>query len=148
MTEERCQRYLEDPEANAEHLAECEACRLLAANLEADTPDTAIPALNVDRLPLAPWEGAGHRSWGVVVGGSIVVLVIALAVCTWADVPPLRVMQSSLGTLTAMRSTITFAADRLRQASMAWQIAFGLLFVTAGSVLFALLRRAPRGIDA
>jgi hypothetical protein len=47
----------------------------------------------------------------------------------------------------AIRSSITLAAERLREASTVWQIGFGALFLAVGSALVVLLRRAPRGID-
>jgi hypothetical protein len=140
-----CQRYLEDPEAHAEHLAGCEDCRALfdSLGIAIDTP-----AVKVDALPLAPWEGASHRPWPLVAGGALLVLVVAAAVCAWAGVPPLRVVQSSITALTGARVTIGNAATALRQASLVWQVAFGLFFVAVNTVLVLLLRRSPRGIDA
>ena len=49
-----CERYIEEPEANASHLATCDECRaLFGAN--ANVP---APKIDVNALPLAPWEGA------------------------------------------------------------------------------------------
>ncbi len=142
---ESCRRYLEDPERQATHLAECEDCRALF-----DTLGIAIDnrPLAAGTLPLAPWEGAAHRPWPLVAGGALLVLVVAAAVCLWAGVPPLRVMQSSLSAINGARLTINTAADALRQASTVWQIAFGFLFIAVNTALVLLLRRAPRGIDA
>lgn len=141
---EACQRYLEEPEKDARHLAECEECRALF-----DTLGLAVdsPAVSVGSMPLAPWEGASHRAWPLVAGGALLVLAVAVAVCLWAGVPPLRVVQSSFAALTTARTSISSVAEALRQASTIWQIAFGLLFVAVNTALVVLLRRAPRGIN-
>jgi hypothetical protein len=139
-----CQRYLEEPESHPGHLAECEACRALFDTLGLQVEVQPPPA---GALPLAPWEGASHRPWPLVAGGALLVLVVAVAVCFWAGVPPLRVVQSSFSAMTAARTSITSAAEALRQASTVWQIAFGLLFIAVNTALVVLLRRAPRGIN-
>lgn len=141
---EACQRYLEEPDANAGHLAACEDCRALFDTLGLSVDNQPV---SVGALPLAPWEGASHRPWPLVAGGALLVLVVAVAVCFWAGVPPLRVVQSSFGAMTSTRVTITAAADALRQASTVWQIAFGFLFIAVNTALVMLLRRAPRGIS-
>jgi hypothetical protein len=72
-----CDHYLEDPEANAEHLRECESCRALFGGLE-QRPVELRPIAHRE-LPLAPWEGAAHRAWPLVVGGALAVLALALS---------------------------------------------------------------------
>src|SRR5688572_21973543 len=139
-----CQRYLEEPESHPGHLAECEACRALFDTL--GLPVDIAPRA-AGELPLAPWEGASHRPWPLVAGGALLVLVVAIAVCIWAGVPPLRVVQSSFSAMTTARTSISSAAEALRQASTVWQIAFGFLFIAVNTVLVLLLRRAPRGIN-
>ena len=140
-----CQRYLEDPEASPGHLAECEQCRALFDTLGLSVEDRPVA---VGTLPLAPWEGASHRPWPLVAGGALLLLVVAIGVCFWAGVPPLRIVQSSLSTMQNARGAISGAAAALREASLMWQIAFGLLFIAVNTALVLLLRRAPRGIDA
>lgn len=139
-----CQRYLEEPEAHPGHLAECEACRALfdTLGLQVDVQPPAVGA-----LPLAPWEGASHRPWPLIAGGALFMLVVAVAVCFWAGVPPLRIVQSSFGAMTTARTAISTWAESLRQASIVSQIAFGLFFVAVNTALVVLLRRAPRGIN-
>jgi predicted anti-sigma-YlaC factor YlaD len=139
-----CQRYLEEPESHPGHLAECPDCRALFETLGLPLDSEPLPA---GSLPLAPWEGASHRPWPLVAGGALLVLAVAVAVCFWAGVPPLRVVQSSFGAMTTARTSINAAADALRQASTVWQIAFGFLFIAVNTVLVLLLRRAPRGIN-
>jgi hypothetical protein len=140
-----CQRYLEDPEAHAGHLAQCENCRALFDTL--GLPVDERP-LSVGNLPLAPWEGASHRAWPLVAGGVGLLLAVAAAVCYWAGVAPLRVLQSSLATVQNTRTMISGAATALREASLVMQVSFGLLFIAVNTALIFLLRRAPRGIDA
>jgi hypothetical protein len=140
-----CQRYLEDPETNPGHLAECERCRALFDTLGLTVAERPVA---VGALPLAPWEGASHRPWPLVAGGALLLLAVALAACLWAGVPPLRVVQSSLATLQNARGFVTGAATALREASLVVQVGFGLLFIAVNTALVILLRRSPRGIDA
>ena len=102
----------------------------------------------IGQLPLAPWEGAAHRSWPLVAAGALLLMVVAAAVCFWAGVPPGRVLQSSFSTMQSARGFVTTAATALREASLVVQVGFGLLFIAVNTVLVLLLRRAPRGIDA
>lgn len=145
MTEEACQRYLEDPEANAPHLPTCAKCRAMSAALAAKADAEPIA---VDSLPLAPWEGAAHRSWALVLGGAAVVVAIALALCDAAGMSPLHVAESSLASIDARRGLLRSATEWLRAAPIVLQVAFGVAFVVVNALLVVLLRRAPRGIDA
>ena len=140
-----CQRYLEDPEANPGHLAECEQCRALFDTLGLSVEERPV---SVGALPLAPWEGATYRAWPLVAAGALLLFVVAIAVCFWAGVPPLRIVESSLIKIADWYGFVGGAAGALREASIVWQIGFGLLFITVNTALVLLLRRAPRGIDA
>ena len=140
-----CQRYLQEPEGSPGHLAVCAECRALFDTLGLSVEERPVA---VGSLPLAPWEGATHRAWPLVAGGALLSLIVAVAVCFWAGVPPLRVVQSSLSAMQNARGTITSAAAALREASLVWQVAFGVLFLAVNTALVLLLRRAPRGIDA
>ena len=140
-----CQRYLEDPEGNPGHLAECEQCRALFETLGLEVEERPV---SVGHLPLAPWEGAGHRSWPLAGGGALLLLVVTVGVCLWAGVTPRRVLEMPLTTVQNARGFVTGAAAALREASLVVQVGFGLLFVAVNTALVLLLRRAPRGIDA
>ena len=143
MKTESCQRYLEDPEANAGHLAECAECRaLFAAN------DVPAKPLALDALTLAPWEGASHRAWPLVLGGLIVAVLAAAVLCVVSGMTPLQVIESSFKSVQAMRTFVFTSADALRDASRGAQLAFAAAFIVVNGVLVALLRRSPRGIDA
>jgi predicted anti-sigma-YlaC factor YlaD len=139
-----CQRYLEDPETNSGHLAECEECRALFDTLGLAVNERPI---SVGTLPLAPWEGATHRSWGLTAGGFALV-AIALMLCIVLGVRPLDLVQRPLASMADRYGQIAAYASALREASVVWQIAFGVVFVVINAVLVLLLRRAPRGIDA
>ena len=141
---DRCRRFLEDPEANTAHLAECAACRALFDQLT--TP--VAESVDVPALPLAPWEGASHRSWPLVLTGALAILAIAIALWAAVGMSPMRALTIGLNSGTAARASILTAADAIRNASMPWQVAFGALFLLVNSALVLLLRRAPRGIDA
>jgi predicted anti-sigma-YlaC factor YlaD len=142
-----CQRYLEDPEANAAHLQTCAECRAVSAAL-AEKSDVKPASIDVNALPLAPWEGSSHRPWPLVLGITAVVVAIALALCDAAGLSPLHVAESSLTSMEAMRGLIDRATASLRSASLVWQIAFGAAFVIVNALLIVLLRRSPRGMDA
>lgn len=142
-----CQRYLEDPESNAAHLQTCAECRAVSAGLAVKAEAEPAP-IDVNALPLAPWEGSSHRPWPLVLGIVAVVVIIALALCDAAGLSPLHVAESSLTSMEAMRGLIDRATASLRAASVVWQIAFGVAFLIVNALLIVLLRRSPRGIDA
>jgi hypothetical protein len=147
MTNDECHRYLEDPEANAAHLQTCAECRAVSAAL-AEKSDVEPAPIDVNALPLAPWEGSSHRPWPLVLGITAVVVAIALALCDAAGLSPLHVAESSLTSMEAMRGIIDRATASLRSASLVWQIAFGAAFLIVNGLLIVLLRRSPRGMDA
>jgi len=144
---EACQRYLEDPEANAVHLQTCSECRAEAFGLAEKTGAEPAP-IDLDALPLAPWEGSSHRPWGLVLGGAVVLIAIALALGDVTGMSPLHVAESSLTSMEAIRNLLSRATTMLRAASIGEQIAFGMAFLIVNALLIVLLRRAPRGIDA
>ena len=147
MTEDACQQYLEDPEANAAHLRTCAKCKAEAMAL-AEKADVEPPPIDLDALPLAPWEGSSHRAWPLVLGTAAVVAIVALALLDAAGMSPLHVVEGSLTSMEAIRTQLSRAASSLRSASLVAQIGFGLAFLFVNGLLIALLRRAPRGIDA
>lgn len=147
MTEDACQRYLEDPEANAAHLQTCAECRAVSAALSAKAGGEPT-SIDVNTLPLAPWEGSSHRPWPLVLGLGAVLVIIALALCDAAGMSPVHVAESSLASMEAIRRFVNSATTTLRGASFGWQIAFGAAFLIVNALLVLLLRRSPRGIDA
>jgi hypothetical protein len=144
---EACQRYLEDPEANAAHLQTCAECRAIAEALAAKADVEPAP-IAVDALPLAPWEGSSHRAWPLVLGASAVVTIVALALLDATGMSVRHVAESSLASIDSVRGLLRSASESLRAASRVAQVAFGAAFVIVNALLVMLLRRAPRGIDA
>jgi hypothetical protein len=147
MTDQACQQYLEDPEANAAHLRTCAKCNAEAIAL-ADQADIAPPSIDLNALPLAAWEGSQHRAWPLVLGTAAVVAIVALALLDAAGMSPLHVVEGSLTSMEAIRTQLNRAATSLRAASLGLQVVFGIAFLVVNGLLIALLRRAPRGMDA
>lgn len=133
-----CQKYLEDPEANVGHLAECESCRTLAERLSVDGSSAPDPRSSVE-LPLAPWEGASYRAWPLVIAALVVVGLIALLlfVVTGTSPASLAANVPSAGAIVATLQHFGAAAPGV----------IAVLFVLVNALFIALLRRAPRGID-
>jgi hypothetical protein len=137
MNPESCQKFLEDPEANAAHLAECEKCRALADALSA--PASSIGPRVSGELPLAPWEGASYRAWPFVVLSALLVGVLAAIVFVMAGTSPV-VVAGNLPSAGVIVST-------LRHVGAAAPGLVAILFILVNAIFIALLRRAPRGID-
>jgi predicted anti-sigma-YlaC factor YlaD len=142
---EACQRYLEEPEANAEHLRDCAECRHVfdALGLEVEAQPLAV-----GELPLAPWEGASHRPWQLIAASAISILALSIVFFVYAGTSPLSVLSSEMTRLQAMREILRLTSSAVRTAPLVWQVTIGILFVVVNTILVVLLRRAPRGIDA
>lgn len=139
-----CEEYLQDPEAHAEHVVACEACRALGEELDVAI-DVQHRPLNLDALPLAPWEGASHRTWPLVAAGLASVLILAVALCYAAGVASLS------GIANAVMAAIPPVQPLVRALQLTGSAIGGpivlVLFLAINTILFLLLRRAPRGID-
>ena len=144
MTTDPHAEFLQDPEAHAAHLETCSECRLLVQALE--TP-VAGQAIQMEKLPLAAWEGATYRSWPFVAAASAAVAVMAIVLCHMAGLSPLRVMALD-ASINSWRAVLSLLTGALQRAPIGVQILFGVAFVAVNSILFVLLRRPPRGIDA
>jgi len=139
-----CEEYLEDPEAHAEHVVSCDACRALGEELDVAIDARPVP-LNLDALPLAPWEGASHRTWPLVAAGLASVLMLAVVLAYAAGVTSLS------GIAHAMMSAIPPVQPVVRMLQLTGREIGGpvvaVLFLAINTILFLLLRRSPRGID-
>lgn len=148
-----CEDYFEDPVKNAAHLETCALCRALDADVDEDVDASAIEhrPLNVDALPLAMWEGASHRTWPLVAVGVVSVLVLAIALFLAAGTPPLRgiarAVTSSVTSFEAATKFFQLFGSGLHSAPALVHVTIAVLFVFINTLLFLLLRRAPRGID-
>ncbi len=143
MNRESCQRYLEDPDANASHLTECAECRALADSLLSSIPSARSSV--VPDLPIAQWEGAAHRSWPLVVAGAIAVGVMAALLLAANATSPLDLFRGKLPTADILASLARLRF--IQNAPPSWQIFIGVSFVIVNGIFIALLRRAPRGLD-
>jgi hypothetical protein len=137
MKTQDCERYIEDPEANAAHLASCEECRALFG--EHDVAIEPRP-IRVEALPLAPWEGAQHRAWPLVAGVTLAVFAIALALVSIAGSGAVEALRASVPSVNRMQAIVMV----MRQTPVSIAV---VLFLAVNSLLFVLLRRAPKGID-
>jgi hypothetical protein len=150
MKTEACERYLADPEANSAHLAECAHCAALFGEASAPFEHTPI-TVRSDALPLAPWEGASHNSWPLVLGGALAVLCVAAAMFAVAGVAPLNgivhAIRSTIPSFTTLNLVLRYLGDGMKHAPASMQIVIGISFLVVNTLLFVLLRRAPKGLD-
>ena len=154
-----CEDYFEDPEKNQAHLETCALCRALEEGMtsELDPPVDAADgiryraAVDVESLPLATWEGASHRTWPLVAIGLAAVLILAVALFLAAGTPPLRgIARAATSGVTSFEAATRFFqlfGSGLQSAPALVHVTIAVLFVSINSLLFLLLRRAPKGID-
>lgn len=146
-----CDDYLQDPEAYAAHLQSCAECRAIAEELSAAVDLPVVRPLPVDALPLAPWEGASHRTWPLVAAGVIAILILAIVLFVAAGISPLkgiaRAVTSTVPSVDLMVNLSELAGGALHKAPVAWHITIAVSFVAINTILFFLLRRAPKGLD-
>ena len=135
-----CEEYLQDPDANAAHLESCAECRAIESELAGEI-EIAHRPLTVDALPMAPWEGASHRTWPLVGAGLVAAVTLAVVLSAYAGISPLTVASASMPSLEAI---LTFL--RLTGSAIGAPLV-GLLFLVINTILFLLLRRAPKGVD-
>jgi len=145
-----CDEYFEDPEKNAAHLASCAGCRAMTDELD-DSIEVEHRPIRVDALPLAPWEGASHRTWPLVAAGAVSVLILAVVLFLAAGTPPLRGIAGAFtsGVMSFETTTRFFQhfGPGLHNAPAMVHVIIGVLFVVINTILFLLLRRAPKGLD-
>lgn len=135
-----CEEYLQDPEANAAHLQSCEMCRAITEELDEELVVNPRP-LSIPALPLAPWEGAKHRTWPLVGAGLLAVFTLAVVLSAAAEVSPVTAVTSSMPSVQALLSFFQLTGRAMGAPVVA------VLFLAINTVLFLLLRRAPKGAD-
>lgn len=145
-----CEDYLQDPEANAAHAETCAACRAITEELDDEIVVQARP-IALDALPMASWEGASHRTWPLVAAGVAAMSILAVVLFLAAGISPLsgiaRAVTSAVPSLDLMVNLSHLAGGALHKAPMAWHVAIAVSFLAINTILFLLLRRAPKGID-
>lgn len=146
-----CEQYLEDPEAHETHLETCADCRAMFDELDAELIDIPSRPISVDALPIAPWEGAAHRTWPLVLAGAVSVLILAAILFLAAGISPLRgivrAAASSIPSVEFLMSLSNMAGGALHNAPLAWHITIAVSFIVINTLLFLLLRRSPKGMD-
>ena len=155
---EQCQRYLDDPDANLGHLDSCASCREMTGRIDAvgdiliaARVDSAVSGVDTNALPLAPWEGANHRSWFLVGLTVASILVLALILFLAAGVAPVdgfrQAMVGQFSPGTVLRLVFGFG-ETLLTAPVAFHVTVAGAFVLINLIFLWLLRRSPKGIDA
>lgn len=135
-----CDEYLQDPDEHAAHLQSCEICRSIEEELGAGVAVETRP-LNVEALPMAAWEGASHRTWPLVAAGLVAMMTLAIVLSAAAGISPVAAVTSSLPSVQALLTFLQLTGHALGAPLV------GLLFVGINTILFLLLRRAPKGVD-
>lgn len=161
MVKTTCQQFLDDPDRFAGHLEECADCRRAAAELEkldmviagnAVGPETEFSRNLLDRLPLAPWEGAAHRAWTLVLAVASILVFGAAALFFLGGIPPLEGFRAAVtGSTTPALGTFEAVGSLpplLAHLPTKFHLLLGIAFVLVNVVFIALLRRTPRGYDA
>jgi hypothetical protein len=155
MNRESCDRYLEDPEANASHLEECAECRAVDEALRAPSDDALRASsvlgprssVDVGNLPVAGWESASYRAWPLVLAGAIAVAVIATLLFAATGASPIEIMRGNVPSGDVLASMVRLASGAVQNAPVRWQVAIAICFVLVNGIFIMLLRRAPRGLD-
>lgn len=135
-----CEEYLQDPEAHPEHLRTCANCRALEEELGLHV-DVQHRPLSMDALPLASWEGASHRTWPLVGAGLVAALALAIVLSAYAGISPRTVFSASIPSTEALLTFLQLTGRAIGLPIVA------VLFVVINTILFLLLRRAPKGVD-
>lgn len=135
-----CEEYLQDPDANAAHLETCAECRAIEEELALPVEIEHRP-LRVDALPMASWEGASHRTWPLVGAGLVAALTLAIVLSAYAGISPMTVMSSQMPSIEALLTFLQLTGRAIGGPLVA------VLFVAINTILYLLLRRAPKGVD-
>jgi hypothetical protein len=144
-----CDDYFEDPEKNAAHLESCAECRAMTEELDEPIEVQHRP-MQMDALPMAPWEGATHRTWPLVAAGAAAVAILAMVLFLAAGTPPLRGIAHAVASSFSLEGATKFfhyLGPGLHGAPAIIHVTIAVLFVTINAILFLLLRRAPKGLD-
>lgn len=155
-----CERYQDDPEANAAHLEACGECVTLVEEL--DRLEKNVQNLGLEprpdfqsqlakRLPLAPWEEARYRSWGLVAAVLATLLILVFGAFLAAGVNPIHALRTLVSRILPVMSPWELATSfstLISTAPASFHVTVGILFVVVNVVLLVLLRRRPRGYDA
>jgi hypothetical protein len=156
MTDQNCLLHQEDPDRLAEHARSCTQCAAYLRELEqidqavgAGIESRPVP-IDPKSLPLAPWEGAGHRSWPLLIAAAAALATLAAILFAAAGVGPVEGLTGvarALARGNMIRLAVVFG-ESLREAPLRFHLLIGVAFIAVNVLFIRLLRRAPRGADA
>jgi hypothetical protein len=154
-----CDDFLDDPTAHEEHLRSCDSCRELVleldkidrALLEGAMAEPSLGSFTAEALPLAPWEGARHRSWPLIFFVLAALFGAAVLLYVSAGVSPAsgfrNVVTGNLLPLDTLIAAIRHVGSGLQHAPLAFHFLVGGSFLLVNLLFYLLLRRAPKGVD-
>ncbi len=145
-----CEQYLENPELSRGHLAECESCRRLEAWLNVSPDGGSQHGSILNRLPVASWEGAAHRSWPLAIITILLVLIASAGFFLIAGVSPAQGFAASLRELVPRVDMVIVAtsfAELLKRAPASFHIIVVTAFIAVNLLFALLLRRPAKGYD-
>ena len=160
MKNPECERWQDDPESVPLHPASCAMCAAREAELAridlaieqtAPEPAGSLAAILTEQLPVAPWEGAHTRSWLTVLLSIALFFAAAVAAFAMLGFSALEGFGEALGGVAQQGKAIFAATESMgafvRSAPTVFHIIIGVGVVLVNLLLFALLRRGPRGYD-
>jgi len=119
-------------------------------SLKDATLETSGDSVDPRELPLAPWEGARQRSWGLVLMVAVVVALMGLGGFVLLGIPPVQGFVAAItgslpdrGLLKAVESAPHFLAN----APLRVHLMIFAAFVLVNVLFVTLLRRRTRGYD-
>lgn len=140
-----CDDYFRDPEANAAHLAECALCRATTEELDGGIEVRPRVPIDLNALPMASWEGASHRTWPLVAAGAAAVAMLAIVLFFAAGTSsPVEMFHAVFSGLPPVDAVVR--ALQLTGRGIGFPVVI-VLFLVINTILFLLLRRAPKGMD-
>jgi anti-sigma factor RsiW len=154
-----CDDFLNDPTAHEDHLRSCESCRQLVleldrldrAFLEASVVEPSGPSAGTGALPLAPWEGARHRSWPLIFFVLSALFGTAVLLYVSAGISPASgfrsVVAGNIVPFDTLIAAVRHVGSGLQHAPMSFHLLVGGSFLLVNFLFYLLLRRAPKGVD-
>ncbi|HXI11499.1 MAG TPA: hypothetical protein VNM92_02500 [Thermoanaerobaculia bacterium] len=153
MNTDQCQKFLEDPEAESDHLSSCRHCAALADALgSSETGREAIPVIETGTFPVAPWEGAHHRSWSLVATAATAIAISAALFFLVSGISPMvgasRILESAWMPSSLPLQLARHLGSAVHGAPLSFHVTLACCFVVVNVLLAFLLKRAPKGINA
>ena len=156
---EACDRFMQDPEGERDHALSCADCSTVLRDLdrldsvlEESKLETPSIAGRLGSVPVAPWEGASHRSWRLVVVALAVLTLSFTVAFLLAGISPLfgfvQAVKASLLPTFGLAKFAPGLPQVLADAPASVRFGIAVAFVVTNIALVLLLRRGPKGYDA